>query len=133
MKLLNHKKYSIYNAFPSISNWICDGLKKRTQLIQWAQEKEERFIIEDDYDSEFRYFGKPIPAIQGLYSRGEKVIYISTFSKSIFPSCRVAYMVLPYSIMKNIILKITLKATLYLFICKTLLQRLYLPVVLKGI
>ncbi len=46
--------------------------------------KEERFIIEDDYDSEFRYFGKPIPAIQGLYSRGEKVIYISTFSKSIF-------------------------------------------------
>lgn len=59
-------------------------LKKRTQLIQWAQEKEERFIIEDDYDSEFRYFGKPIPAIQGLYSRGEKVIYISTFSKSIF-------------------------------------------------
>ena len=34
--------------------------------------KEERFIIEDDYDSEFRYFGKPIPAIQGLYSRGEK-------------------------------------------------------------
>ena len=47
-------------------------LKKRTQLIQWAQEKEERFIIEDDYDSEFRYFGKPIPAIQGLYSRGEK-------------------------------------------------------------
>lgn len=63
-------------------------LKKRTQLIQWAQEKEERFIIEDDYDSEFRYFGKPIPAIQGLYSRGEKVIYISTFSKSIFPSCQ---------------------------------------------
>lgn len=108
-------------------------LKKRTQLIQWAQEKEERFIIEDDYDSEFRYFGKPIPAIQGLYSRGEKVIYISTFSKSIFPSCRVAYMVLPYSIMKNIILKITLKATLYLFICKILLQCLYLPVVLKDI
>ncbi len=42
--------------------------------------KEERFIIEDDYDSEFRYFGKPIPAIQGL-SWERKVIYISTFSK----------------------------------------------------
>ena len=82
--------------------------------------KEERFIIEDDYDSEFRYFGKPIPAIQGLYSRGEKVIYISTFSKSIFPSCRVAYMVLPFSIMKNITPKITLKVILYQFICKTL-------------
>ncbi|MDN8929491.1 PLP-dependent aminotransferase family protein, partial [Staphylococcus aureus] len=44
---------------------------------------------------------KPSPAIQCLYSRGEKVIYISTFSKSIFPSCRVEYMVLPYSIMKK--------------------------------
>lgn len=95
-------------SYPPIKNildkkqvgYVMD-LKKRTQLIQWAQEKEERFIIEDDYDSEFRYFGKPIPAIQGLYSRGEKVIYISTFSKSIFPSCRVAYMVLPYSIMKK--------------------------------
>lgn len=86
------------HQFPT--GYVMD-LKKRTQLIQWAQEKEERFIIEDDYDSEFRYFGKPIPAIQGLYSRGEKVIYISTFSKSIFPSCRVAYMVLPYSIMKK--------------------------------
>ncbi|SUL32699.1 putative transcriptional regulator ofpyridoxine metabolism [Staphylococcus aureus] len=71
MKLLNHKKYSIYNAFPSISNWICDGLKKRTQLIQWAQEKEERFIIEDDYDSEFRYFGNPFQQFK-VYIQEEK-------------------------------------------------------------
>lgn len=70
------------------------NLKKRTQLINWAQEKADRYIIEDDYDSEFRYYGKPIPALQSLDTK-DKVIYISTFSKSIFPSCRVAYIVLP--------------------------------------
>lgn len=70
------------------------NLKKRTQLIQWAQQSEQRYIIEDDYDSEFRYFGKPIPALQSLDTK-DKVIYISTFSKSLYPSCRMAYLVLP--------------------------------------
>ena len=56
--------------------------------------KEERFIIEDDYDSEFRYKGKPIPALQG-YDRSGKVIYIGTFSKSIAPAIRMSYPVLP--------------------------------------
>ncbi|MBO1199462.1 PLP-dependent aminotransferase family protein [Staphylococcus simiae] len=79
------------HQFPT--GFIMD-LKKRTQLINWAQENENRYIIEDDYDSEFRYYGKPIPALQSLDSK-EKVIYISTFSKSIFPSCRIAYLVLP--------------------------------------
>lgn len=74
------------------------NLKKRTQLIQWAQQQEKRYIIEDDYDSEFRYYGKPIPALQSLDTKG-KVIYISTFSKSLFPSCRIAYIVLPYPIL----------------------------------
>src|SRR5699024_11871861 len=68
------------------------NLKKRTQLIHWAQQFENRYIIEDDYDSEFRYFGKPIPALQSLDTK-DKVIYISTFSKSLFPSCRIAYLV----------------------------------------
>ncbi len=57
-----------FHQFPT--GYVMD-LKKRTQLIQWAQEK-ERFIIEDDYDSEFRYFGKPIPAIQGLSQEEKK-------------------------------------------------------------
>lgn len=76
------------------------NLKKRTQLIQWAQQDTHRYIIEDDYDSEFRYFGKPIPALQSLDTKG-KVVYISTFSKSLYPSCRIAYMVLPKSILKK--------------------------------
>ncbi|MDG0859356.1 PLP-dependent aminotransferase family protein [Staphylococcus equorum] len=75
------------------------NLKKRTQLIHWAQQFENRYIIEDDYDSEFRYFGKPIPALQSLDTK-DKVIYISTFSKSLFPSCRVAYLVLPKKLLK---------------------------------
>ena len=54
----------------------------------------ERYIIEDDYDSEFRYKGKPIPALQG-YDADGKVIYLGTFSKSIAPAIRLSYMVLP--------------------------------------
>ena len=42
---------------------------RRTQLLKWASQKSNRYIIEDDYDSEFRYIGKPIPALQGLRSK----------------------------------------------------------------
>lgn len=69
-------------------------VKRRMQLLSWAADGEGRYIIEDDYDSEFRYKGKPIPALQG-YDRNDKVIYIGTFSKSIAPAIRVSYMVLP--------------------------------------
>lgn len=69
-------------------------LGRRMQLLSWAHASEERFIIEDDYDSEFRYKGKPIPALQG-YDRADKVIYIGTFSRSIAPAIRISYMVLP--------------------------------------
>lgn len=72
-------------------------LKRRTQLIKWASEKSNRYIIEDDYDSEFRYSGRPIPALQSL-DNSDSVIYVSTFSKSITPSLRVAYAVLPKSL-----------------------------------
>lgn len=69
-------------------------IKRRMQLLKWASEDEDRYIIEDDYDSEFRYKGKPIPALQG-YDSHDKVIYIGTFSKSIAPAIRVSYLVLP--------------------------------------
>jgi len=67
---------------------------RRMELLKWAAEKENRYIIEDDYDSEFRYKGKPIPSLQASDTHG-KVIYIGTFSKSIAPAIRVSYMVLP--------------------------------------
>ena len=69
-------------------------VKRRMQLLEWAERAPGRYIIEDDYDSEFRYKGKPIPALQG-YDRSDRVIYIGTFSKSIAPAIRVSYMVLP--------------------------------------
>lgn len=74
-------------------------LKRRMELLSWASQKEERYIIEDDYDSEFRYKGKPIPALQG-YDHSHKVIYLGTFSKSIAPAIRISYMVLPKTLVK---------------------------------
>lgn len=71
---------------------------RRTQLLNWASKAANRYIIEDDYDSEFRYIGKPIPALQGM-DQNEKVIYLSTFTKSLMPSLRVAYFVLPPSLL----------------------------------
>lgn len=53
------------------------------------------YIIEDDYDGEFRYAGQPIPSLQGL-DRNDRVIYLGTFSKSLIPSLRISYMVLPF-------------------------------------
>ncbi|ARD48404.1 PLP-dependent aminotransferase family protein [Sporosarcina sp. P33] len=67
---------------------------RRTALLNWAATNPEFFIIEDDYDSEFRYRGRPIPSLQSM-DKGENVIYLSTFTKSLMPSMRIAYMVLP--------------------------------------
>lgn len=73
---------------------------RRSQLLRWAKKDPDRYIIEDDYDSEFRYQGKPIPAMQGL-DDGENVIYIGTFSKAIAPAIRASYMVLPKKLVKK--------------------------------
>ena len=69
-------------------------IKRRYELLSWANEKEKRMIIEDDYDSEFRLNGKPIPPLQTIDTSG-KVIYVNTFSKSLAPTIRISYMVLP--------------------------------------
>lgn len=67
---------------------------RRDALLQWARETPGRYLIEDDYDSEFRFDVRPLPCLQGM-DDGAHVIYISTFSKSIAPAIRIAYMVLP--------------------------------------
>ena len=66
--------------------------RRRHSIIDFAK-KNNCYVIEDDYDSEFRYHGKPIPAMASLDS--EHVIYMNTFSKTLAPSVRIAYMVLP--------------------------------------
>lgn len=75
-------------------------INRRIQLLNWANESQQRYIIEDDYDSEFKYSGKPIPAMQGL-DTNEKVIYMGAFSKSFSPAIRVSYMVLPSHLLKK--------------------------------
>lgn len=72
---------------------------RRMELLKWAAKKPGRYLIEDDYDSEFRYKGKPIPALQASDTQGS-VIYIGTFSKSISPAIRVSYLVLPPVLMR---------------------------------
>ena len=73
---------------------------RRMELLKWAAEEKERYLIEDDYDSEFRYRGKPLPSLQAS-DHGGKVVYIGTFSKSIAPAIRISYMVLPYPLLER--------------------------------
>lgn len=69
------------------------SLSRRLELLGWAQ-RTNTFIVEDDYDSEFRYTGKPVPALAGL-DNNNRVIYIGTFSKVLYVSLRLGYMVVP--------------------------------------
>ena len=66
---------------------------RRLQLLDWAH-KADAWVVEDDYDSEYRYESMPIASLQGL-DRGSRVIYIGTFSKTLFPGLRIGYIVIP--------------------------------------
>ena len=72
---------------------------RRFKLLSWAEENHS-LILEDDYDSELRYFGKPVPALQGLDDNG-RVIYFGSFSSTLFPAIKLSYMVLPGMIAKE--------------------------------
>ena len=73
-------------------------IAKRHELLEWAYETNS-FIIEDDYDSELRYFSRPVPALQGL-DKQEKVIYLGSFSTTLLPSTKISYIVLPGTLLK---------------------------------
>lgn len=68
-------------------------ISRRYELLEWANAN-DAYIIEDDYDSELRYYAKPIPALQSI-DRNNRVIYLGTFSKALSPSMRMGYMILP--------------------------------------
>src|SRR3546814_316203 len=71
------------------------SLPRRLELLDWAGRR-RAWIIEDDYDSEFRYHGRPLPALKSL-DRDGRVLYTGTFSKVLFPGLRLAYLVVPAS------------------------------------
>jgi GntR family transcriptional regulator/MocR family aminotransferase len=74
------------------------SLARRSALLAWA-ERTGAYVIEDDYDSEFRYAGRPIESLQGLDRTG-RVIYVGTFSKLLFPALRLGYLVLPEALVR---------------------------------
>ena len=78
------------HQFPS---GVVMTIQNRIHLLHWATQK-DGIIIEDDYDSEFRYYARPIPALQSIDNNG-RVIYIGTFSKALSPGLRMSYMILP--------------------------------------
>lgn len=98
MKVKSLEKEDVSVAYVMPSHQFPTGtvmpIGRRRELLKWAGGEEERYLIEDDYDSEFRYRGKPIPSLQASDVHG-KVIYMGTFSKAIAPAIRVSYMVLP--------------------------------------
>ena len=77
---------------------ITMSLPRRLQLLQWAQET-HGWVLEDDFDSEFRYSGRPLTALQGLDGEG-RVLYLGTFSRVLFPALRIGYLVLPPELVK---------------------------------
>lgn len=85
------------NHFPT---GIVMPIKRRLELFEWVNRAQKRYIIEDDYDSEFRYSGR---FILPLYAQDtqNKVIYMNTFSKSLVPSMRISYMVLPPELLRR--------------------------------
>jgi GntR family transcriptional regulator/MocR family aminotransferase len=79
------------NQFPT---GIVMPIKRKLDLLQWANEKKSRIIVEDDYDSEFRFKGISVPSIMSI-DDNENVIYLNTFSKTIAPAMRISYMIIP--------------------------------------
>lgn len=75
-------------------------ISRRQELLRWAAEKEDRYILEDEYDSEFRFTGHPIPTMYSV-DENQRVIYLNTFSKTIAPSIRISYMILPTPLLEE--------------------------------
>lgn len=100
VEILQKSKANIAYVTPShqFPTGLIMPISRRMELLQWA-EKGERYIIEDDYDGEFRYKGKPIPSMQSMDTNG-RVIYMGTLSKSLIPSIRLSYVVLPMQLLE---------------------------------
>lgn len=99
---ISEKNIDILHITPShhFPTGIVMPISRRYELLGWANQDEERYIIEDDYDSELRLNGQPIPALQSI-DVSEKVIYINTFTKTLSSTVRISYMVLPEKLLEK--------------------------------
>ena len=95
-KLSPHARLAYVTPSHQYPTGVVMTLSRRLGLLRWAERK-RRWILEDDYDSEFRYASRPVPSLQGLDKSGT-VIYCGTFSKVLFPSLRLGYIVVPASL-----------------------------------
>lgn len=102
MKSLEQSQADILHISPShhYPTGIVTPISRRYEILGWALRENNRYIIEDDYDSEFRFSGRPIPSLQSI-DVCDKVIYMNTFTKSLSPTIRISYMVLPKTLMKE--------------------------------
>ena len=76
------------------------SINRRIELLNWAGRKPERYVIEDDYDGEFKFREKPTPALKSM-DTNDDVIYLGSLSRLVAPSLRVSYMILPERLMKK--------------------------------
>lgn len=99
---LEEKKIDIIHTSPShhFPTGLVMPVSRRYELLGWAAKEKERYIIEDDYDSELRLSGKPFPTLQSIDISG-KVIYTNTFTKTLASTVRISYMVLPEDLAKR--------------------------------
>ena len=99
------EKADVLHCSPShhFPTGLVTPVSRRMELLNWA--KQGKWIIEDDYDSEFRFDAHPKPAMQALDGAG-RVIYMNTFSKSLAPSIRISYMILPEQLMAQFRLRL---------------------------
>ena len=99
--LLENTPATVLHVSPShhYPTGVVTGFTRRSELLAWAARK-GGYVIEDDYDSEFRLAGKPIQPMQALDTAG-RVVYVNTFSRTLAPSMRIGYMVLPEGLMKK--------------------------------
>ena len=95
-----HARFAVVTPAHQSPTGVTMRLARRMALLDWAA-KQQAWIIEDDYDSEFRYHGQPLPSLKSLDTQGH-VIYAGTFSKVMFPALRCGYLVVPESLVEKI-------------------------------
>lgn len=102
IEMLRTSKADVIHISPShhYPTGIATSIGRRYELLSWANEQEGRYIIEDDYDCEFRMAGRPIPSLQSIDRLG-RVIYMNTFTKSLTSTMRISYMVLPLDLLRE--------------------------------